>query len=624
MNSHVRTTGHAGRKPAITGFAWFVGLAAYIWLVVDPVLQHHATELFFFFGGQFLSPFLSYPGGLRDYAARFLAQSNHVGWLGALLLAGALLAVVWLSRFCFRRIAGVEPQVAHYVPASLLLLLANGYDYPVWQTTLEVALGLSVVAVFVSIPLRTGWLRLPAFWVACLGVGYGAGIGACLLFALLVVLNESLGQRRHGVAMAFLGSAAAGLVVACVWFELDFARSFSCWGKGSMRWLTIGLYAFFPVATLGLHAWHRREATTTCNDNVSRSKRQRASYRTGRLKAFLSPLLLVVSLGVAFLTFDANTKAQIQVDYCARQGQWGRLLEIAPRLTGYRASTRLHINRALFHTGRMASDMFAFRQSKGLALLPGLDEGRDPLLAMADTLLDLGAVNLAEQYAHETLESHGDVPEVLQVLACVNVLKGRPEAARVFLNLLGKMPFHASVADRLKHEIEVDPTLSQDPEICRIRRCVVTFDYLAAWVETEMILLQLLEANRHNRMAFEYLMAHYLLQSRPDLVVKNLNRLRDFDCPAIPRHYEEAALLHLTLARDQPLDLSGWQIRPQTIQRYKRFRTQLGRFQGHIKEGKAAIQTEFGDTYWSYYFFAPQFTVHPWLRTTGIAEQGVQ
>ena len=68
-------------------------------------------------------------------------------------------------------------------------------------------------------------------------------------------------------------------------------------------------------------------------------------------------------------------------------------------------------------------------------------------------------------------------------------------------------------------------------------------DFVAK-LELESLLLRLLKRNRHNRMAFEYLMAHYLLTDKLEKLVANLYRFGDFDYPQLPRHCQEALIIY--------------------------------------------------------------------------------
>ena len=107
-------------------------------------------------------------------------------------------------------------------------------------------------------------------------------------------------------------------------------------------------------------------------------------------------------------------------------------------------------------------------------------------------------------------------------------------------------------------------------QIERVRALRCTDDRVFQTYSEELMLESLLQANPRNKMAFEYLMAFYLVSRRTDKLVENLHRLDDFGYREIPRHYEEAILIHANETAQQ-VALHGRAIRPETIQRFHRF-----------------------------------------------------
>ena len=98
-----------------------------------------------------------------------------------------------------------------------------------------------------------------------------------------------------------------------------------------------------------------------------------------------------------------------------------------------------------------------------------------------------------------------------------------------------------------------------DLEIVRLRAMRVDRDSTAAFFDQETMLRALLESNRHNRMAFEYLMAWYLLHRQLGGVVKWVERLGDFDYSEVPRLYQEALLIY-AYGTGKPLQLPGFSL----------------------------------------------------------------
>ena len=105
----------------------------------------------------------------------------------------------------------------------------------------------------------------------------------------------------------------------------------------------------------------------------------------------------------------------------------------------------------------------------------------------------------------------GDLPAVLEELAVIYIVKGRPEVASVFLNALAQNPFHRGAARDMLSRLEADPRLEDDPRVSTIRRNMLLRDNFYPRTDLEPYLKLLLEKNPKNKMAFDFLLAQYLV-----------------------------------------------------------------------------------------------------------------
>ena len=85
------------------------------------------------------------------------------------------------------------------------------------------------------------------------------------------------------------------------------------------------------------------------------------------------------------------------------------------------------------------------------------------------------------------------------------------------------------------------------------------------------MLLALLERNPRNRMALEYLMAHYLLNVEVDKLVRNLHRFDDLGYRHLPRHCEEALVFYLATTGKKSSEFTDLEVRPETWARFRGF-----------------------------------------------------
>jgi hypothetical protein len=303
-------------------------------------------------------------------------------------------------------------------------------------------------------------------------------------------------------------------------------------------------------------------------------------------------------LAIGF-TFDQRAKARATIDYLAARGDYAGVLELAPRLPLIDYSSQIRLHHALYHSGILSSNLFAYTYPSLPNLLPGILGGLATCRAQAQTLFELGLVSDAEHLAHEALEHEGNRPDLLRTLAQINVLKGRPKAARVFLNVLNQVPFERGWAESRLLDLETNLWLS-DPEVTRIRSCLLTNDFAHSGLPAQALLSRLLMTNQGNKMAFEYLLCSYLLDLNLTNALGAIQFLKGLGYPSIPRHLEEALLLHQNLSGAM-VDLHGYQVSAATRQRFEQFRDLLSRLPDQGPESRRAVARQFGDTYWFYY-----------------------
>ena len=103
-------------------------------------------------------------------------------------------------------------------------------------------------------------------------------------------------------------------------------------------------------------------------------------------------------------------------------------------------------------------------------------------------------------------------------------------------------------------------------------------------------------------MAFEYLMAWYMLTGQLEKFMQNLYRLDDFDYSEIPRHYEEAILMYMLKAK-KTVDLRDYRISLESQQRFDGFGQLLSRYGGNKRAAMNKLAEYYSDSYFFYYLY---------------------
>lgn len=610
---------------------FFVPFFLYVLLRVDSRLIHHRLStamLDFSRTWSHLARLASHPGGAVEYAAGHAFLYYVYPWVGALAITATCLAVTLATMWLVGGTWYGWRRAACFLPAAALGALVSRYENPV-----AFALGLLVALLAANVYLRLGarrpWVRVVAFIglsaVVCQAAGasffiYALICGAAELrakrflaagvcIALAAVLPGQLAVRGYGAAEAGL----YGHMLPLVFATRSGPPVFDVASRPLMAAVATLLAAYYVAAAL-LRKPRRVEAVAPGDVHAEPSADRGPAARRVILWSVLTLAALGAAAAVGENVRSEEQRQTIRLDYLFHRKMWPELLEAAATVPpGQLGPLISHdVLRALYHTGRLLSDMFAYPQ--GAADLTLLDYTSkqfymefEPRLyeRLADTHYELGRLNDAEHWAQELWEAQGDRPSTLKLLARINIIKGRTEAARIFLrhmverrnDLEGERWARECLA-----QLDSDPLLSGDEEIAARRRSLLADDRCAAKHTEEGDLLDLLGSNDHNRMAFEYLMAHYLLAARIDRVGENLHRLDDLDYAGIPRHLEEAMMLYPAVA-GRPADLHGRTVSDETVRRFDALDGALRQRQAAGASRLEALRTVAGDYRTSYLHF---------------------
>ena len=625
----------------LKSFIFFIFFYLYLWLYVDPRLIYHGAGIItnfpaFYKSWTFFLTFLPYPGGPLEYLSAFLSQLFYCSWAGALVVT----VQAWLLSVCIDYLLKVTNlqriRWICFILPILLLILYTRYAYH-FATTLAFLTALLFTCVYLKItlsrstilePRRAGTLfsYLGTFLSLSVILYYLAG-GAYQLFAVVCAIYELIFRSRWKTSLFYLLSAAViPYVVGLLIFRVSIIDAFcnllpfswkTLYYDARKRGVTIVylLYLLPPLTLLVFGLWQilskrlhlsqeSRGATKPRNKSSNLLARIFSWYRqTHKLRWVIELLLLLVIAGSAvFLSRDDDLKTRFEVDYYAYHKMWPELLTSARR-NPTNAFIVHAVNRALYHTGRLGYEMFSWPQNPDSLFLV------DPAYKWiywqsADVYLDIGLINMAENAFTECLEGIGDRPMVLQRLALINMVKGNIDSARVYLGALSNTLFHANWARDYLVRLQTDPNLSTDSQIQYLRSISLKKDLPPISIPQENLLSLLLERNGQNRMAFEYLMALHLLKKHLSMFIRNIDRLKDFGYPELPRHYEEATLVYAA-GTGKRVYLRDYKTSPLLRKRIEDFSRIFHSYGADKQAAYDELVSKYRDTYFFYYMYAP-------------------
>ena len=579
---------------------FFLLAMLYLWLVVEPrlIYQCFGTILpeapIFLTGWSFLASSLHLPGGFVMVVSGFLSQGYYYSWLGALIIVLASLCLCELSMRHLAAVGYARATVLSSLPAVLLVLIYSQYKHPL-AAGLVVSSGLTCSLLFERLPSCRWVVRTITYCLMAAALYWLAGAGGLLIFSLMTVIYGIFIRRDFVLSVLAL---PAGLGI--VWYLTQYVflvlpqQTFSVLtplvpaalrGTNTFSTVLIAiLYGFVPFSAilmlLGTGVFGTIARKRKKPSGKSRTKKARAT--AGRAKGLAimfrkaagAALPIVLTGAGLYFSHDRMSKPLIQAhDYSLRR-QWSKIIELSRGLP--KGATNVYfnhyVNRALYHAGRLPYDMFMFPQMPhGLLLTHEEKASSLTQLKLCDIYMELGRVNTAERLATEMLTAKNHCGIVVEKLAWINIIKGQYQTARIFLNVLKKDLVYRRKAETLLRSLDSGFTPDQAAYIDTVRSRMHQAGYLGSGDDSvEQILTELLAHNPANRMAFEYLMACYLLTGRVDKIAAKMEQLRQFDYDGIPTLYEEALLIYFG-SQGRKIDLTKFNIKRETIDRYLKF-----------------------------------------------------
>jgi hypothetical protein len=605
----------------------------YVWFVIEPHLIYNcfgnilSDAPIFITGWPFLKNSLSLPGGFVMYISGFLSQGFYYSWLGTLII---VLSALFLCELYRRHlvIAGfTRAAILTSFPAVLLFLIYSRYKHPL-PASLTISIGLLFSLVFEGLPLRRLVARTPVFCIMAALLFWLAGAGGLSVFFLMTIIHTIFVRRDWALTLLALPASFAVIwILAQYVFLIPPQRAFlvltplsrvvTTGMKTFSKVLVISLYSFVPASVLLLFLAKSLFSRTGQKRRTRSKRKRRKKTHTSSKKMKLAVTILKKSAVIAlpiiltaaglFFSYDPMSKPLFLAHDYSLTKQWEKLLDLGRSLPKGKSNVYFNhdIIRALYHTGRLPYDLFQYPQTPhGLFLTHEKRVSYLTQFKLCDAYLELGQVNMAEKLASEFLATKNHSGFALEKLAWINIIKEQNRNARIYLNALKKDPIHRKTAEDLLDALNKGFTPEQEAYVDRLRSYMLEAEHPGTGKDSiDQMLTALLARNPRNKMAFEYLMASYLLTGQVDKIAENIERLEGLGYRNIPTLYEEALLIYLS-SQKKKIDPGKFNISLQTFKRFYMFgqlRTAM-----QTQNRRAVINQlilEFGSSYFFFYTF---------------------
>ena len=550
-------------------------------------LHYQEQYQLFLFDCSYVWEIVKLPGGMADLLGRFCTQFFLYAWVGALIIALLLSAVQLLTLRLtnWGRFFGLS-----FVPSFLLwlfLLDENALLGGVW------AVLLTLLATWAFNKLPSGWTRR-ILLIAAIPILYWMAGPVCVLFFLLQaphLTSRPSPLTSHPwmgftipllllAVMPFILSSCLPVPTDNLWYGIHYHRYPTEFP--TLLWLaTLSIFVLIFI----VRAFHR----------------SRKSLEGGQLFTILFSLYTFLLMGL-LVWKNSNFKAEkvMQYDFMASHQQWNRIIET---INTDKPNNQIGVtvqNLALAMRGLLADHMFEYNQNGIFGLLPEVKRDATSPMPTAEAFYQLGMANFAQHAVFEAQEAILDYQKSARCykrLAQTNLINGNYDVARKYLMALQKTLFYSDWANETLSLLGNEQAIAKHPEYGHLRQMAFKDNFFFTDHVTPEMLQLLFSGNKNNRLAYEYLMAEYLLTGDLDNFANYVGWGEQLGYTAIPRHFQEALVLRWSMRHEQGEPMPA-QVSPSIVQRFSQFISYI-KSPTITREGLAQ---NYGDTYWCYYF----------------------
>ncbi len=435
-----------------------VAVLLFFGLAYPQHLHYQEQYQLFLFDSNYVWDIIREPGGVVDLLGRFCTQFFLYAWVGAAIIA-VLLSIVQLM--ALQLMGSNKLYGLSFIPSALLwlyLLDENALLSGVW------AVMLTLFVAWIVMSLTKGWLRVVLLLIAIPILYYLAG-PVCL-----------------------------PIPVDRLWSGIHYYRM-----PKVFPWLLwAAAFSAFVIVLIG--RFFRRK---TIIQNLS---------------PIISHLIFaLVAICAGWLVWkNANFKAEkvMQYDFMATHQQWNRIIETANKEKPNNQIGVTVQNLALAMRGVLLDQMQNYNQNGIAGLLPDVQSDATSPIPTAEAFYQLGMINVAQRTVFEAQEAILDFQKsgrCYKRLAQTNLINGNYEVARKYLAALQKTLFYRAWANETLPLLGDEKAIANHPEYGRLRKWAYKDNFLFSDHVTPEMLESLYYGCKDNSMAYQYLIAYYML-----------------------------------------------------------------------------------------------------------------
>ncbi len=528
---------------------------------------------------------LSVQGGFAIYLGEFFTQFFGIPLAGAVIISMFLVFLQMATRKLLFILSGNKNlAILSFLPAvGYWILLTQQFYY----LSGLIGLLISVVASAFCLGIKRDKRRILS-GILLIPLLYWLTGGAYLVFTLNIIIPVLLTGKRSDSSLfsKFSVPLLYGLLAAMI---PVIARNFLFTDTLLQSYVSGAFYAisiFFPVPLIAVFLVI--PFLILIQSLIPLSDKQSV------LLSIVS-VILVATINVAGIKMFAGFKEEKEMAYenLVYDQNWDGVIRLAEKEQPSSRRSIVAVNLALARTGQLSTKMFRFAQDQNSLFLDYERRGMTPFIAN-EPFFYLGLINFSQMFAMESIESTPDAKIPVRAFkraAETYYINDQYDIAGRYFSRIGHTLFYHKWAEKFLERNNL--------EAVERRKLKPKDDFFYNGQQMDIALRYLLIANPENRMAYEYLMAYYLLKKDFDGFLKAIDMVKSMKYDTLPVVYQEAIAYILTIVPEIPVQLQNLTPDKAVTERIRDY----ARLYSENREDTAGMKKEFGDTYWYYLHF---------------------
>ncbi len=582
---------------------FFTGIFVFFAFFYNSHLHFEEQFQLFLMTGDSFTVKMGYPGGFSGWIGGFLTQFYYLSPAGPFIITGLLFALQQVMKRILSKVNSSRLLFPFSFIPSLLsgMILCNEF-YPLSSITgflLAMLAGLAYVNIR-SDKTRfiTGLFVIPlTYWLA------GGSFISLLLLMLVFELLLYLISRKKRVKV----KDAASSYDLRGWYFISYiliavavpllVRQYLILQPLMMTFLSEfynNIITTIPTAALVLFLL---PPSLLMVHFISPKEKHFKRSLALQIAAF------AVLCWLGFRSF-ANFEAEeiMTYDYLARNERWNDILNYAERKPPRNYLSLAMLNLSLAKTGQLGNRMFTYDQHGVNGLFLPFNREYVTAIMGNEILYQLGLTNASREYAFESMETipnMGKSARVIKRLAETNLINGQYKVSEKYLKILEKTIFYRKWAKKALMALDNDEKINENAEWAEKRKFLVRNDYFFHIKNIEAVLNRMVKEHPDNKMAFEYLMAFYMINKDMRNFINLIPAMEKMEYSKVPVSYQEAVMYIIGLNNEDPIANSPPYVSQDTKLRMKAYADIYTRY----PDARERLEKRFAGTYWFYLHF---------------------